>query len=70
MDVDRKDSMTTEAPYGSWESPITSAMLTHSGIGLGEVATDGEQIYWLESRPTESGRSVIVRRNPNGVVEG
>jgi dipeptidyl aminopeptidase/acylaminoacyl peptidase len=44
-------------------------MLTQSGIGLGEVATDGDHLYWLESRPIEAGRSVIVRRNPDGVIE-
>ena len=29
---------------------------------------DGEDIYWLESRPQEGGRSVIVRRRPDGTV--
>ena len=27
---------------------------------------DGESIYWLEGRPQESGRSVIVKRSPEG----
>jgi dipeptidyl aminopeptidase/acylaminoacyl peptidase len=26
----------------------------------------GDDVYWLESRPTEAGRSVIVRRRPDG----
>jgi len=49
------------APYGSWRSPITAEMLAEGGIGLGEVMLDGDAIYWTESRPTEAGRSVIVR---------
>ena len=30
-------------------------------IGLSEVRFDGDEIYWLESRPQEGGRSVVVR---------
>jgi len=29
---------------------------------------DGPDIYWIEMRPTEGGRSVIVRRDATGVV--
>ena len=61
--------MTVTAPYGSWDSPITPTMLTHAGVGLSEVAADGTELYWLESRPTEGGRSVIVRRAADGAVE-
>jgi dipeptidyl aminopeptidase/acylaminoacyl peptidase len=49
------------APYGAWRSPITAEMLAEGGIGLGEVMLDGDAIYWTEARPTEAGRSVIVR---------
>lgn len=49
------------APYGSWRSPMTAEMLAEGGIGLGEVMFDGDAIYWTEARPTEAGRSVIVR---------
>ena len=44
-------------------------MLTHAGIGLSEVVADGADLYWVESRPTEEGRSVIVRRRPDGTIE-
>jgi dipeptidyl aminopeptidase/acylaminoacyl peptidase len=60
--------MVATAPYGSWASPITPTMLTHAGIGLSEVVTDGADLYWLESRPTEAGRSVIVRRTKDGTI--
>ena len=35
-------------------------------VGFGGIALDGEDIYWLESRPSEGGRRVIVRRTPDG----
>ena len=49
------------APYGSWSSPITSELIVAASIGLGEIQLDGDDVYWLESRPQEGGRSVLVR---------
>ena len=51
----------TNAPYGFWKSPITSDLIVAQSIGLSEVRLDGDEIYWLESRPQEGGRSVVVR---------
>jgi len=48
------------APYGSWLSPITSDLIVAQAVGLSEVRFDGDEIYWLESRPQEAGRSVVV----------
>src|ERR1043166_6362657 len=50
------------APYGSWKSPITSELIVKESIGLGQVKMDGNDIYWIEMRPSEGGRQVIVRR--------
>lgn len=36
------------APFGSWKSPITSALIVAETIRLGGVAFDGEDIYWVE----------------------
>src|SRR5713101_1961692 len=54
------------APYGSWKSPITSDLIVSGTVGLGQIAFDGEDIYWSEMRPAEGGRNVIVRRTPDG----
>lgn len=54
------------ASYGSWKSPITSDLIVAGTIGLGEIALDGSDVYWIESRPSEKGRSVIVKRTPDG----
>lgn len=50
------------APYGSWKSPITSELIVAGSIGLGDLAIDGENLYWTELRPTEKGRSVLVQQ--------
>lgn len=60
--------MTTpqSAPYGSWRSPITPDLIVSDFINIGSIALDGADIYWTELRPSEKGRSVIVRRTPDG----
>ena len=50
------------SPYGSWKSPITSDLIVTESIGLGQVKMDGNDVYWIEMRPSEGGRQVIVRR--------
>src|SRR5215471_1097282 len=49
------------ASYGSWKSPITSDLIVAQSISLSEVRLDGDDVYWLEGRPQEQGRSVVVR---------
>ncbi|MDX6558209.1 MAG: hypothetical protein QOF72_1258 [Blastocatellia bacterium] len=56
------------APYGSWKSPITSDLIVKESIGLGQVKMDGDDIYWIEMRPSEGGRQVIVRRAGDGSI--
>ena len=57
------------APYGSWRSPITAELVASGGVRLGQIALDGDDVYWLELRPTEAGRAVLVRRTPDGGTE-
>jgi dipeptidyl aminopeptidase/acylaminoacyl peptidase len=54
------------ASYGSWKSPITSDLIVKESIGLSQVRMDGDDVYWIEMRPSEGGRQVIVRRTPDG----
>ncbi len=60
-------------PYGSWSSPISAWMVAEGGRGSSalprEIHVDGRTIYWLEAQPREAGRSVIMRRDPDGRVE-
>ena len=58
--------MPAVAPYGSWKSPITTALIVSGAVGLGQVALQGDDVYWVEMRPSEGGRMVIVRRSPGG----
>ena len=51
----------TVAPFGSWASPIRIDDVVRDEIGLGEPRLDGDDSYWIEARPSESGRRVLVR---------
>ncbi len=54
------------ASYGSWVSPIGTNLLTAKTVGLSEPSIQGENSYWLESRPWEKGRSALVTRDVQG----
>jgi dipeptidyl aminopeptidase/acylaminoacyl peptidase len=58
--------MTETLPYGAWRSPVTSDLIVAETIGLGAVLIDRDGIYWTESRPSEGGRNVLVRRTKDG----
>lgn len=56
------------ATYGSWKSPITSKRITEEMIQFGQAVFDGDDLYWIEQRPKEGGRNVLVHRAPDGMI--
>jgi len=57
------------APFGSWKSPITSDLIVSGSVGLSQPLIDGANIYWIEMRPNEAGRNVLVRNDQNGTTD-
>jgi dipeptidyl aminopeptidase/acylaminoacyl peptidase len=54
--------MPETAPFGTWDSPITATDVTRSLLRFpGLIRSDGADVYWVEARPHEGGRSAIVR---------
>jgi len=49
------------APYGAWHSPVSASQVAAASVALGGLAVDGDAIYWVEGRPAEGGRAVLVR---------
>ncbi|WP_445365913.1 S9 family peptidase [Microbulbifer sp. ANSA001] len=56
--------MTITAPYGSWKSAISAELLVEGSVRLGEATLVDGRYYWLESRPLEKGRNVLVQYCP------
>jgi dipeptidyl aminopeptidase/acylaminoacyl peptidase len=55
-------------PYGTWRSPITTDLITGRRVDVASPRLDGDDVYWIESRPAEAGRSVVVRLRPDGTI--
>jgi dipeptidyl aminopeptidase/acylaminoacyl peptidase len=56
----------TRAPYGTWESPVTAEMVARAGISLFGAWLEDGVVWWLEGRPAEGGRIVLVQATPGG----
>jgi dipeptidyl aminopeptidase/acylaminoacyl peptidase len=58
----------TELPYGAWPSPITAEALVEQAVRLAHLSLDinAGQLYWIEGRPREGGREVLVTANVAG----
>ena len=54
------------APYGCWPSAISSELLTQGVTRLQEPQLAGDHCYWLESRPQDQGRTVLVCQDGSG----
>ena len=56
------------APYGAWDSPIATEMLTAGALRFDELDVDGDDLYWVESRPDEQGRYAAMRYSSDGEI--
>ncbi|MEE8481926.1 MAG: hypothetical protein V3S12_01105, partial [Acidiferrobacterales bacterium] len=56
------------APFGSWQSPISAKMIAGETIGLDQPRLANGSCYWIEKRPTEAGRQVIVQQKTGGAA--
>ena len=54
--------------YGSWDSSITSDLIVNGGLKFSEIRSNGSEVYFLEGRPEESGRYVIVKQTSKGNI--
>ena len=55
-------------PYGSWPSPFHLDDLVGGVVRLSDPWVDGDDVYWIEGRPAEAGRSVLVHRASDGTT--
>lgn len=55
-------------PYGSWPSPVTTALLVEGAASLTDVWGEEDVVWWSELRPEEGGRIQIVRRDADDTL--
>jgi len=56
-------------PYGAWPSSLSAEAVADSGVRMGGVALDGEDVYWVESRPADQGRLALLRKRGQDTAE-
>ena len=52
-----------KAPFIEWKPAITPEEVFSDVVGLNEIHVEGQRTYWLEMRPVENGRCVVVQRD-------
>ncbi len=56
--------------YTSWEPACSAADVFRSGVNFSFLAGDSSgRLFWVESRPHEQGRCVVVMRDKDGKVD-
>lgn len=58
-----------QAAYGAWQSPISASLAAASSRVLIEVEASSNNIYWVERRPEEAGRQVIMYLSSAGDIQ-
>lgn len=61
--------MKPAAPGGSWPSPLDPAQVAAAQLRLMQPRVAGSDTYWVESRPTEGGRAVLVRERDGKIAD-
>lgn len=60
------DGSRITTPYGAWPSPISARSVAEGARRIDDLAAIGNDVCWLERRPGEGGRNVLVRLAPDG----
>lgn len=59
----------SSAPFGSWKSSITADIVSGSDKRLEGFTVDSHgHLIWLETRPAESGRAVLVKESGEDIT--
>ena len=53
-------SESRQAPFGTWTSELTAATVAAASVRFAEPRRGTDRTWWLEGRPAEAGRTVLV----------
>jgi len=54
---------------GEWRSPLSAAIVAKAGVSVSWPQIVGEDIWWVETRPSEAGRRVIVSQKRGDLID-
>lgn len=57
-------ALAMKAACGTWESPITTDLISKEVVTFLDMQADEKALYWTELHPTEKGRMALVRYTP------
>lgn len=57
----KKENPVKKATYGNWPSKITTELIVSDSISIDEARQVADSLYYIERRPQEGGRCVIVK---------
>ena len=60
--------MKTMQPFGTWPSAISPEIVSSAAPKISSIQSYKDQLFWVESRPQESGRNVIVSQDKDGIT--
>lgn len=58
-------SAKTEAPFGTWRSPISAQAIAAGSKALSSIRIHGDEVFWLEGLAAQGGRVAMVRAERN-----
>jgi dipeptidyl aminopeptidase/acylaminoacyl peptidase len=58
-----------KATYGTWPSAITTDLIVSDNISIDEARQSADALYYIERRPQENGRCVIVKITTGETVD-
>ena len=53
---------------GEWISPLTASDIARSGVSASWPSIVGDDVWWVETRPEESGRRVVVSKKLGDLI--
>ena len=61
--------MKTKQAFGTWPSSISPEMVSSGAPKISCIQSYKDQLFWVESRPQESGRNVIMGQDKGGIIQ-
>ena len=58
----------TRQAFGTWPSTISAELITQAAPRLSFIQSDNDNLYWVEGRPWDAGRNVIMCRDSAGII--